>query len=216
MRLALFISSGFHPSAFELHESVLAALADLRIHNPDPTEFSTCNADAFLVSPAAEATCSRKLSVSSKGRVAEIWRDVWTTHGCLSLDLAPTTLERVRSLETLGTVSDLEPKRKIVFLLCSHFFPQVGGVKYIYPLCKLLSAAIWKSLLSESPLDPRAGRRFKRDLLQAGGQRNPADVVRKLLGEDSLELHLSSTRGKVAGWVPNLQADVFQDIELLG
>jgi hypothetical protein len=138
----------------------------------------------------------------------------------------------------------------------------VGGSKYIYPLCKLLAAAIWKAHFSSSPLDPQAGRRLKRDLLQAGGQTHPSEVVKRLLGDDSLTPFHQRCRSRfredtsvacspnneysygetapadrrqqrglgsdiigeegqgetssIVGWLPNLQADVFQDIELLG
>ena len=146
----------------------------------------------------------------------------------------------------------------------------MGGSKYIYPLCKLLAAAIWKAHFSSSPLDPQAGRRLKRDLLQAGGgQTHPSEVVKRLLGNDSLTPFHQRCRSRfredtnrthqdtsvacspnnefsygetapadrrqqrglgsdiigeegqgetrsIVGWLPNLQADVFQDIELLG
>ena len=56
----------------------------------------------------------------------------------------------------------------------------------MYPLCKLLAATLWKAWFAEAPQDPEAGRRLKRGLLQAGGHRDPAEVVRVLLGRDAL------------------------------
>ena len=87
---------------------------------------------------------------------------------------------------------------------------QVGGSKYIYPLCKLLAATTWKRYLSGDPLDPRAGRRVKRMLLQAGGYLEPTEVLRALLGSDAV----MEVQG--GGHIPNLVSDVYQDIEMLG
>ena len=63
---------------------------------------------------------------------------------------------------------------------------QLGGYKYVYVLCKLLSAALWKRYFASAPLHPGQGRRLRQLLLQAGGQRHPAAIVRGLLGHDSL------------------------------
>ena len=106
-RLALFISSGFHPSTFELHESILASLADIYIHHPSTvaTPRSVRGINASDLGAAASGGCDDGYgSDGESSRVARIWKEVWTAHGCLSFDDVPATLERVRSLETLGTV----------------------------------------------------------------------------------------------------------------
>ncbi len=78
----------------------------------------------------------------------------------------------------------------------------------MYVTCKLLAAVAWKRffekvrgqegdaqclyspssspLAAKDPTDPEAGREVKRILFQAGGQRCPEEVVKQLLGEDSL------------------------------
>ena len=87
---------------------------------------------------------------------------------------------------------------------------QVGGSKYIYPLCKLLAATIWKRFFLLEPLDRKAGRRVKQLLFQAGGHFEPTEVLRGLLGRDAV----IEVQG--GGHMPNLLDDVYQDIEMLG
>ena len=43
-------------------------------------------------------------AVSGESVAQGIWQDVWRRHGVLTLDTVPSTLERVRNLEALGTV----------------------------------------------------------------------------------------------------------------
>ena len=51
----------------------------------------------------AEAN-QRSGAVSGESIAQAIWQDVWRRHGVLPLDTVPSTLERVRNLEALGTV----------------------------------------------------------------------------------------------------------------
>ena len=127
-RLARFMSGSFHPSTLELHESILAALADLYIHGAAlPPDYYTSGKIAGRDSSESSGKVSlyddeASTSPSSTGtgtgcHAAEVWRRVWERHGTLPLDRVPTTLERVRCLETLGTVRD---NREIDRRLCSQ------------------------------------------------------------------------------------------------
>jgi hypothetical protein len=90
VRLSRFLSSLFYATSLDLHDSVLAGLADLYMHGAQPLLGSrqgssiTCSA-----SPATEA-----------------WERVWREHGILPE--VPSTLERMRNLESLGTVRKRE------------------------------------------------------------------------------------------------------------
>ncbi|GAX74344.1 hypothetical protein CEUSTIGMA_g1793.t1 [Chlamydomonas eustigma] len=217
VQLSRFMSSSFYPTSMDLHDAVLAALADLYIHGasiPSSTKLHSSPAKAVLQSQdtsrtkstdniisrvegsaaAAAATASdddlrKQQSGSHNNRASELWQGVWSARGVLPVDMVHTTLERVRNLETLGTV---------------------GGAKFVYVTCKLMAAATWKKYFEQDPLDPEAGRMVKAFLFQAAaGQRSPVAVIQRLLGQDALE-------EVQTGWIPNLQADVYQDIELLG
>lgn len=116
-QLAKFMSESFHPSSLELHESILAALADLYIHGTAlPPNFipddDVATGREFLEQSGKTHTVEKPDSSSSSSswehcRAAVIWRRVWELHGALPLEKVPATLERVRCLETLGTVRRL-------------------------------------------------------------------------------------------------------------
>ena len=106
--LAHFMSASFYPSTLELHESILAAIADLYIHGAalPPVMTEGAGADLPPVSAGNDGPIPDQPMVpSGPCKAAAIWRRVWEVHGALTLDRVPATLERVRCVETLGTVS---------------------------------------------------------------------------------------------------------------
>lgn len=104
----------------------------------------------------------------------------------------------------------------------------MGGVKWAYITAKLLAAAVWKQHLEADPLHPGVGR-WLRDVLFSVGASAPAHhVLTELLGPEALvacDIGGGSVDGNdgpagsqrvVTAWVPDLAAEVFQDVDLLG
>ena len=94
------------PTTLELHESVLSSLADLYLHGGTAVHMGSATAACVPSGGAgrvAEAN-QRSGAVSGESIAQAIWQDVWRRHGVLPLDTVPSTLERVRNLEALGTV----------------------------------------------------------------------------------------------------------------
>jgi hypothetical protein len=115
-----------------------------------------------------------------------LFDSLWAQHSALPGGRA--TLEQVRAIETLGAL---------------------GGAKYVYVYSKLLAAAAWKLHVQPDPLSPKAGAAIRQALLCRGARVSPQQLVAGLLGPEAL--------AQVAGgWVPDLAADCYQDVDLLG
>ena len=109
----------------------------------------------------------------------------------------PTLLEHVDALCSLGVV---------------------GAQRYAYVLARLVAAAAWKELLEEEPVRPNPGAaRRVLQLLRAGASKAPQAVMQALLGPEALAPLRGAAVGEAgSGWRLVLEAQVFQDIDLLG
>ena len=106
-RLAVFMSAASSfPTTLELHKSVLSSLADVYLHGGAAVHMDIVTAMCVPSGGAGqEAESNHRGGAESGESVAQgIWQDVWRRHGVLPLDTVPSTLERVRNLEALGTV----------------------------------------------------------------------------------------------------------------
>ena len=94
------------PTTLELHESVLSSLADLYLHGGTAVQMDSAMATCVPSGGAGrEAESNQRGGAASGESVAQvIWQEVWRRHSVLPLDTVPSTLERVRNLEALGTV----------------------------------------------------------------------------------------------------------------
>ncbi len=131
-RLSRLMAATFYPTSLDLHDAVLAALADIRMHSsscrsnvgeggeqqsqegpasaphqPDLATESPALLTQGAAAPASATGVAPPIEANEGGRVASIWHDVWREHGVLPGVTA--TLERLRNLEALGTVSNLPP-----------------------------------------------------------------------------------------------------------
>ena len=94
------------PTTLELHESVLSSLADLYLHGGTAVHMGSATPTCVPSGGAGrEVEANQRGGAESGESVAQvIWQEVWREHGVLPLDTVPSTLERVRNLEALGTV----------------------------------------------------------------------------------------------------------------
>jgi Zn-dependent oligopeptidase len=92
---------------------------------------------------------------------------------------------------------------------CIETLGALGGTRYVYVYSRLLAAAAWKAHMQRDPLDPRAGAGLAALVLAGGARWAPQALVGALLGPGALV----EAEG---GWVPDLGADCYQDIDLLG
>lgn len=99
----------------------------------------------------------------------------------------------------------------------------VGGIKWVYPAARLLAAALWRARLADDPLDPAAGRRLRVGLLEAGAGLPGALLAARLLEQPGALVAVGGGGGggergssSGVGWAPDLGADVWQELELLG
>ncbi len=92
---------------------------------------------------------------------------------------------------------------------CIETLGALGGAKYVYVYSRLLAAAAWKAHMQRDPLDRAAGARLGALLLAGGARRGPQALVEALLGPGALV-------AAGGGWAPDLGAECYQDIDLLG
>lgn len=86
----------------------------------------------------------------------------------------------------------------------------VGGVQYVYVYSRLLAAATWQRYFGDDALDGQSGRELRRCLLEGAQACMPGvEIVKGLLGQESM-------LAVGGGWIPDLGADVFQELDLLG
>mmetsp|Transcript_4950 Transcript_4950/g.16151 ORF Transcript_4950/g.16151 Transcript_4950/m.16151 type:complete len:345 (+) Transcript_4950:102-1136(+) len=75
-----------------------------------------------------------------------------------------------------------------------------GYYSYLYARC--FSGALWRELFSEDPLSPAAGERYWQGLLRHGSSRDPAALMKGLVGEGAmLEVE--------GGFIPNVKSGDF-------
>eukprot|EP00798_Chlamydomonas_sp_ICE-L_P012765 gene12765-16015_t len=158
----------------------------------DPRMLHVISQHRRLGVPLPQADCVR------------LTRYLHTTLNFTSLDIQDLVLGALADQNMHGSAADGEKR-----VTAANAWLDMGGMKYVYVFAKLIAAAAWKLHLEDDPFDPEAGRKLRYLLLHAGGREDPKEAVQKLLGRESLiEAH--------GGWIPDLGADVFQEIDLLG
>jgi len=139
-----------------------------------------------VVAALADLDAHSATAADGVGGASTAWRAAFTAHS--ALPVGGQTLERLRALEAAASV---------------------GGAAHAYTLARLLGAAAWRRHLEAAPL---AGGAAAFDaLFSFGGGVPPAESVAALLGEGAL---LPVAGG--GGWVPDLGAACFQELDLLG
>jgi hypothetical protein len=91
------------------------------------------------------------------------------------------------------------------------------GDQYCYVFADLLAAALWATYLTPDPLNPEAWQQLRRGLFEAKASEGTAAVVERLCGPGSmrsLSVWDERTGEVVTGWVPDLTAQAFVDIDL--
>jgi len=82
--------------------------------------------------------------------------------------------------------------------------PFAGYYSYLYAKC--FAATIWKKLCEEDPLSLDTGTAIRTKFLQHGGAVEPVDLLKDLVGDDSVRYH-------DGGVIPNIRA-VCEEMEL--
>lgn len=84
------------------------------------------------------------------------------------------------SLTSVDDVTDLSRLRSHARF--SHLVTY-GSFYYSYAYSRSISAALWARLLAADPLSRRAGDALRSEMFAWGGDRNPNDILRSLLGD---------------------------------
>lgn len=80
----------------------------------------------------------------------------------------------------------------------------------MYVYSRLLAAATWQCYFADDALDGQRGRAVRRRLLEGATACTPGvEILRGLLGQEAMV-------AAGGGWIPDLGADVFQELDLLG
>lgn len=64
-----------------------------------------------------------------------------------------------------------------------HFI-NYAGTYYSYLHARVYAAIIWKTLFEQDPLSPEAGKKFKAEILEHGGAKDPYMMLNSLLGKE--------------------------------
>ncbi|EFJ18321.1 hypothetical protein SELMODRAFT_420134 [Selaginella moellendorffii] len=78
-----------------------------------------------------------------------------------------------------------------------------GYYSYLYARC--IAASIWQKVCAANPLSLETGQTLRRGILQHGGAKEPADILRDCLGQDSL---ITAPSGGVRPCVKQLLSDL--------
>ncbi|KIZ07370.1 hypothetical protein MNEG_0577 [Monoraphidium neglectum] len=221
VRLARYAFSASSCSALDLHEALLLALADARLHAASADDLGADAAAAGAAARLRSAPSDAQGALTGRGGGADagsaseaerVFDEVWAMLGVLPG--GGRCLEALRGLEALGPI---------------------GGAKWGYAAARLLAAAARKRWLGDDSLSRRGGRELKGRLLYGLGRGLPQQqLLAGLLGRDALarmEVHVqgdargdaAAAGGDAAGgastrvcWVPDLYSSAFQDVDLLG
>lgn len=90
--------------------------------------------------------------------------------------------------------------------LADEFTLAIGYYTYLYAKC--FAATIWQKLCQEDPLSLTTGTALRTKLLKHGGAKEPADMLKDLVGDDIL-------RYSNGGIVPNI-ASLSREMKLTG
>ncbi|KAI0654243.1 mitochondrial intermediate peptidase [Cubamyces menziesii] len=75
-----------------------------------------------------------------------------------------------------------------------------GATYYSYLFGRAIASRVWSKLFSSNPLDRSVGERFKSELLQWGGGRDPWEMVATLLDSPELRVGDASAMTEVGRW----------------
>jgi mitochondrial intermediate peptidase len=81
----------------------------------------------------------------------------------------------------------------------SHLFPY-GAQYYSYLFDRAIAAKIWSEVFETDPLSREAGERYKREVLQWGGGRDPWECIAGVLGRDDLRHGGPEAMEQVGQW----------------
>jgi len=66
-----------------------------------------------------------------------------------------------------------------------------GAGYYSYLFCRVFSSNLWHKCFKHDPLNREMGERYRREILQYGGAKDPNDMMKAFLGEEpSLDPYL--------------------------
>ncbi|KAL6747269.1 hypothetical protein V8C86DRAFT_2913872 [Haematococcus lacustris] len=234
VRLARLMTNTRQASALELQEQVIACLADQRLHS----QLASCSgdvaddADKLAAAGRAAGVWARRAGCAALGAAwpGRIVRsslqpsDGYEDHGRVETQ-SKAMSESSFALQPIATLLSLDHLGTSAV---------VGGAQFAYVVPRLVAAAVWRRHLQEvrhsivhvmqetrrisicrgiaqAPMDAIAGREVRRLLFVSGvADATPQEAVQKLLGEDALMMWTDG------GFIPDLNSDAWQDLDLLG
>ena len=75
-----------------------------------------------------------------------------------------------------------------------------GATYYSYLFDRAIASRVWRTIFSRNPLDRETGERYKREVLQFGGGRDPWKMLSALLDSPALETGDSQAMREVGRW----------------
>lgn len=67
----------------------------------------------------------------------------------------------------------------------SHLYGY-GATYYSYLFDRAIASKVWRTLFKENPLDREMGERYKREVLQFGGGKDPWEMVGRVIGDEGV------------------------------